>query len=56
MARNTASGRFSGMRPGINAGATGKTFKASQGKKAPRGRTSSGAPRAMPKLEPPKNK
>ena len=35
-------------RPGIdrNAG-VGRTFKASQGRDAPRGRTASGAPRAM---------
>ena len=46
------SGRYgAAVRPGIGGG-TGGTFKASQGKNAPRGRTKSGAPRAMPR--PPK--
>ena len=48
------SGRYgAATRPGIRgAGKGGGTFKASQGKDAPRGRTKSGAPRAMNK--PPK--
>jgi len=34
-------------RPGIGSSKDGQKFKANQGRKAPNGRTSSGAPRAM---------